>query len=101
MGGRSRVGQIDYFDQARAIWASRARLLRPDATVVQLVSFVEPDLQLPAYLEMMSNAGFDLSPGFEATWREVPNRRWYYRVRPERERSREVLLVHRPRASTP
>jgi hypothetical protein len=31
----------------------------------------------------------------EESWREVPNRRWYFRVRPERGSAREVLLTHR------
>lgn len=96
LGGRSRVGQDYYFQAIKATWSSVRRLLAQDAVVVQLVAFARPDEQLPKYLDAMTGAGFVRDENAEPSgWRVVPNRRWYYRVKPEREQAREALLIHR------
>jgi hypothetical protein len=96
MGGRSQVGEEAYFAEIQATWRALRRLLRHDSLVVQVVAFASPDSQLPRYLNAMEQAGY-ASAGDVASpiWRDVPNRRWYFRVRPERGEAREVLLVHR------
>jgi hypothetical protein len=98
MGGRSRLGLDTYFEQTLATWIGLRRLLAPSATVVQLVAFADPSTQLVRYLETMERAGYQHRPDLEpGGWRDVPSRRWYYRVDPNRGASREVLLVHQAR----
>ena len=97
MGGRTVLGDIEYFDTIAKSWAAVRRLLAPDATVVQLVAFSDPQRQLSRYLASMTAAGYKRLPEAEPErWRIVPNRKWYFRARPERGQAQEVLLVHRP-----
>jgi DNA methylase len=96
MGGRSHAGEEFYFSDIEATWRALRRLLSSGATVIQVVAFASPDRQLPRYLAAMVRAGYEAQQGLdEPLWRSVPNRRWYYRVRPERGEVREVLLIHR------
>lgn len=100
MGGRSMIGETTYFSEIRETWAAIRRLLRPDALVLQLVAFTDADAQLPRYLETMSEAGYLHRPDLEPDgWRDVPNRRWYYRVRPERGGAQERIIMHEPNIS--
>lgn len=95
MGGRSAAGDALYFATIRNSWTAMRRLLRPGGFVVQLVAFSDADRQLPMYLDAMTMAGYKRRSDYEPNdWRDVPNRRWYYRVHPNREAAREVLLVH-------
>lgn len=96
MGGRSSKGESVYFETIVRTFSGLRRLLVPDARIVQLVSFRAPDRQLSMYLEAMKTAGYEAVES-HTTQREVPNRRWYYRVSPEREPAHEYLLVHRLR----
>ncbi len=99
LGGRSREGLGRYFDAIEEAWKATRRLLRPGATVVQVLSFADPENQLPRYLHAMELAGYECdSDPVHPQWRDVPNRRWYYRVKPERGNTHEVLLLHRLRA---
>jgi len=96
MGGRSQVGEEVYFAEIEGTWRALRRLLKHDALVVQVVAFASPDRQLPRYLHAMEQAGYASAGDLPTpSWRDVPNRRWYFRVRPERGETREVLLVHR------
>jgi DNA modification methylase len=98
MGGRSSLGEDVYFESIRETWLSVQRLLRSDALVLQLVAFSDADTQLPRYLEAMNAAGYSRRADLEPEgWRDVPNRRWYYRVQPGRGSARERLLVHEAR----
>ncbi len=97
MGGRSSIGEESYFRGIRETWSSVLRLLRDDALVLQLVAFTDAETQLPRYLETMRDAGYSHRADLEPDgWRDVPNRRWYYRVQPSRGNARERLLVHQP-----
>lgn len=98
MGGRAQGSEDVYFRSVAASFNAVRRLLKPNAHVVQLVSFNAPEHQLGRYLEAMDEAGFDPITDAAPTTRQVPNRRWYYRVRPERGDAREYLLVHRLRS---
>lgn len=96
MGGRSDLGQETYFREMRATWMELRRLLAPDAVVVQLVAFSKPALQVQRYQTMMADAGYEPVPELEpAGQRDVPNRRWYYRIEPDRFQAKESLMVHR------
>ncbi len=95
MGGRSQVGEEVYFAEIEATWRALRRLLKHDAVVIQVVAFASPERQLPRYLRAMEQAGYVSGDDLTApSWRDVPNRRWYFRVSPERGEAREVLLVH-------
>lgn len=97
MGGRSAVGEDRYFAMIQQSWHHLRRLLRKDAVVVQLIAFPRPEMQVSRYLRAMEDAGYvrrrDLEP---ARSRKVPNRRWYYRVAPERNPAEEIVLAHSP-----
>lgn len=96
MGGRSLLGVDDYFRRIEEAWSALRRLLARDAVVVQLVAFGDASVQMPRYLAAMTGAGYERAVDLEpAAWRDVPNRRWYYRVNPARETAREILLIHR------
>lgn len=98
MGSRSAFGDDEYFKASAAAWKATHRLMAPNGAVVQLLAFARPESQLPRYLTTMSEAGFDLVEGDTSeSWRMVPNRKWYFRVAPERPPAHEVLLVHRRR----
>jgi hypothetical protein len=97
MGGRSAIGEETYFDGVRETWASVRRLLREDALVLQLIAFTDAEAQLPRYLATMVEAGYSHLPELEPEgWRDVPNRRWYFRVQPSRGGASERLIVHAP-----
>ena len=97
MGGRTQLGEVEYFDIITQSWTALRRLLAKDATTVQVVAFAEPERQLGQYLSAMEAAGYRRIPEEEpSSWRVVPNRKWYFRARPGRGQAQEVLLVHRP-----
>ncbi len=70
--------------------------------LVQLVAFSDPSWQLPKYLDVMTQAGFQevkfpsiiKSPDFRI-WRSVPHRKWYADQRGRTMGSNEVVLFHR------
>jgi hypothetical protein len=91
-----------YFTTIAASFSAVRRVLRDNALVIQLVSFADATDHLPQYLDAMQSAGLELCESYlrsagELTWRTVPGRRWYARVRATRDSSaaQEVLLVHR------
>jgi hypothetical protein len=97
MGGRTKVGVERYFASMADSWRAIRRLLSPGAIVVQLLAFAKPEEQLPLYLATMAAAGYSAQLDVDdvsRAWRVVPNRKWYYRTRPDREAAREVLLIH-------
>jgi hypothetical protein len=68
-----------------------------------MVSFKQPDWQIPAYLESMKLAGFAEVMPKELNirvsgrlWREVPGRRWFALIQGRLSTAREVVLFHRP-----
>ena len=96
MGGRSELGQESYFREMRDTWRTMRRLLRPDAVVIQLVAFSKPEVHVARYQSMMVDAGFESAPELEPSdSREVPNRRWYHRIEPDRIQAKETLMAHR------
>ncbi len=99
MGGRTPTGLNNYFARLSAAFRNIRQIIAPDAKVVQLVAFSDAALQLPRYLEAMSEAGFEETKAADIDSQQVrlvPNRKWYNHQRPENDASREVLLIHRP-----
>jgi hypothetical protein len=102
-GSRSRPGETgireDYFANALRSFQAIHAVCDGASTVVQLVGFSNPATQLPRYLTMMREAGFNealVNHGVSGVSRSVPNRKWYLealqRFGPS---DREFLLVHR------
>ena len=99
MGGRSDRGVANYFVSILNAFASLRKMVSDDTHVVQLVGFSNTETQLPLYLEVMKNAGFELASSDKIRGgevRSVPNRKWYNQQRYSTDASREHLLVHRP-----
>lgn len=105
-GSRVRTGSAalsgEYFAHALDAFGGLAKACDQSTLVVQLVGFSEPKSQLPVYLEMMKEAGFDsvlpqaLDQRAGAPRRHVPNRKWYLdALRRFTHSSREFLLVHK------
>lgn len=104
LGSRHGAGVRAYFGRLTACFSSVARLLDRDALVVQLVSFAQPEIQTPQFLEAMQLAGFqECSPRHlglhsgDRLWRSVPNRKWYTHVRPDIASGKEIVFFHRLR----
>ena len=99
MGSRSSLGLKNYFTGLSVAFSNLRQIIAPDARVVQLISFSDAAVQMPLYVDAMTQAGFEeTSEGgiVSRQVRSVPNRRWYNQRRPCNDASREVLLVHRP-----
>jgi len=101
LGGRSLLGNKNYFIRLKEIFDSIRLLIHPDATVAQLVAFSNPDAQLPTFLEAMQSAGFEEITPFstlnaQRLDRLVPNRRWYTNIDTNRRANKEMLLLHKP-----
>jgi hypothetical protein len=104
LGSRTPLGLRNYFATVTNSFRSLRPFLRPNSHIVQLLGFSEPESQLPAYLDAMSEAGFRLiDTQFDdygcLPWRRIPNRKWYSQNQPSRNTSAEVLLIHRPEAT--
>lgn len=103
-GDRQEPQLARYFREARAGFTSIAKVADRDTLVVQMVAFSDPSWQLPAYLQVMEDAGLE-EVRFPAianddegrVWRGVPNRKWYARNRGQISASKELVLFHRRR----
>jgi len=101
LGGRSRLGIENYFTRVREIFESIHPFVQPDALLVQLVAFANPEMQLPAFLESMRLAGYEevqlvTAPNSERPSRLVPNRKWYTNIESSQHAGNEILIFHTP-----
>jgi hypothetical protein len=92
-----RHSERSYFNNARAALEGISKIAGPDTIVVQLIGFARPERQLPAYLKVMQDCGFEeVDLGLpERLWRQVPNRKWHADQLGETAGSQEVVLIHR------
>lgn len=103
MGDRKTHALGTYFVKLRAALDSIAAVCDQDTTIVQVVAFSDPAWQLPRYLSVADDAGFQehfLAPGSrlipaERLWRSVPNRKWYAQQKGHTTGSQEVVLFHK------
>lgn len=92
-----------YMSGITASFASAKKLLHPEALVVQLIAFSNPDVQYPLYLAAMREAGYERAKLVELgeinspLVRSVPNRKWYAQSKGAIPASREYVLIHRPK----
>lgn len=101
LGGRSQSGIKSYFIKLKEIFYSIHSFIHPDALIVQLVAFPNPEIQLPAFLDSMRLAGYEEYQPLTALsthrpCRLVPNRKWYTNIESNQHASNEMLLFHRP-----
>lgn len=101
-GDRKRQDLSNYYANAQQAFHSLARLADHETSVVQMVAFSDPSWQLPSYLAMMNDTGFEefkfdrFSEAADGRlWRAVPNRKWYATQRGDIGASKEVVLFHR------
>lgn len=102
MGDRKAHELTTYFDNLRDALCSVAALCSEETTIVQVVAFSEPSWQLPRYLSVTDDAGFQelflpelKSVGDGRLWRFVPNRKWHANQKGKTNGSQEVVLFHR------
>lgn len=95
-----RRNEPQYFASARTAFTGLAKLATAETVIVQLVGFADPRRQLPAYLELLDQCGFEeIDNGRpERIWRQVPNRKWHADQKGFTSGSQEVVLVHRLRS---
>jgi DNA methylase len=103
MGDRNTHALSTYFVKLRAALDSVAAVCDRDTTIMQVVAFSDPVWQLPRYLSVADDAGFQehfLASGSRSSsadrlWRSVPNRKWYAHQRGDTAGSQEVVLFHK------
>lgn len=89
-----------YLARLRQCFASVRKVMAEDTTVVQLMAFSDPDIELPSYLAALEDCGMEqceLASGVRTHVRRVPNRKWYAYIAGQSQSSTEFLLVHRQR----
>lgn len=101
LGGRSMTGLKRYFTKLTNIFWELHQFIDPNALVVQLVAFSDPDTQLPAFLNAMRLARYEEltllgNTGSQHPSRRVPNRKWYTYSGDKQYASNEILLFHKP-----
>ena len=102
-GSRTATGLRSYFRMIHDAFTSIRRIMHPDGRVVQIVGFADARSQLPAYLDVMEQAGYEYvrftELGEEPLQRRVANRKWYAKLKRDIDASREFMLVHRIRST--
>jgi len=95
-GDRRDPALVKYFQRSLQTLKSIRKVTKTGGTMVQLIAFNRPAVQLPRYLENMAEAGFDeIALSHRRIWRTVPGRKWHARQLGRTNSSKEVLLVHR------
>ncbi len=102
LGGRSVSGIKNYFFKLTDIFWNLRQFINPNAFVVQLVAFSDPNTQVPFFLDSMNSAGYEELNLFkysksERPIRKVPNRKWYTYSSDNNLASQEILFFHRAR----
>ncbi|MFA5064854.1 MAG: DNA methyltransferase [Dehalococcoidia bacterium] len=101
MGGRSNKGIGLYFKNVTDTFTAMKSIIDPNALIVQLVAFSEPNSQLASYLTSMQAAGYKelmllKDSHIDRPFRIVPNRKWYASLNNNQNASKEILLFHTP-----
>lgn len=100
MGPRYARDLSSYLLRFESSFRSVVELLDRRSTVVQLIGFSDPEMQLGPVLDALESAGLDEIPASrrmrstEVGWRDVPNRKWQA-ANSRAASGREVLLIHR------
>jgi DNA modification methylase len=101
-GGRKQKDNRKYFDVLADVYKSLSKIADDNTTLVQMVGFSNPDIQLSRYIRIMEESGFKeiifnsaISSQDGRLWRSVPNRKWYAANRRSGGSSKEVVLFHK------
>jgi hypothetical protein len=101
-GDRKQRHLEGYFESMRECYKALSVVASKKTWLVQLVAFSAPEWQLPLFLEILQECGFDevlfddLPQNIAGrSWRTVPNRKFYADHKGSMPSSKEVLLVHR------
>lgn len=97
LGNRQNKTKIDYFTNITAAFQNLHSILKPGSIVCQLVGFSDIETQLPRYLEVMRQTGFEESMDNQIGSRhvrKVPNRKWHAALKGKTNSSQEFLLIH-------
>ncbi len=93
-----------YYEGIHATFSSLRSVSSDQTTVIQLVSFSNPDQQLPRYLNVMESSGYKeclLSEHLDSPdgrlWRQIPGRKWHANNKGQLPSGTEVVLIHRPK----
>ena len=95
---RKAASPAKYLEKLKRCFEAIAQVANDKTTVVQLVAFREPEVQLPLYLGALESAGLqrcDVLSSNEPLTRQVPNRKWYANLGVQSASSTEFLIVHR------
>lgn len=101
-GDRKNKTLEDYFENMKKSYGALAAISDANTWLVQLVAFSAPEWQLPLFLDILHDCGFDevqcngLPTAIDGrAWRTVPNRKFYAGSKGKTPSSNEVLLIHR------
>jgi hypothetical protein len=101
-GDRKQKNLQGYFQNMRECYKELSAIAKKNTWLVQLVAFSAPEWQLPLYLEILQECGFDellhnrMPQAINGrSWRSVPNRKFYAGQKGSIPSSKEVLLIHR------
>jgi hypothetical protein len=101
-GDRKKKTLENYFENMRESYGALAAISDENTWLVQLVAFSAPEWQLPLFLGILQECGFDevQSNDLPTTidgraWRTVPNRKFYADSKGKTPSCNEVLLIHR------
>lgn len=102
LGSRSKSGLKKYFTELTEIFWHMRHFIDPNAFVIQLVAFSDPNSQVPSFLKSMRRAGFkEVTPlkckETKRPVREVPNRKWYTYTADNNSARQEMLFFHKLR----
>ena len=85
------------FNRLLGIYQKLNISLSPGTPIVQVISFANPEIQLPKFLEILSFAGLrvmEISGTLNNyLTRKIPNRRWYNNIG-EKSIRKEFILFH-------
>lgn len=97
--GKRANGDEQYFEKIESVISEVGKVLKSDSLFVQLVGFSNAKVQLPRYVELHEQNGFErLLPGNakrKLMLRDVPSRKWHATSMRELDTKKEVLLVFR------
>ncbi len=101
-GDRKQRRLEGYFESMRECYMALSAIADKNTWLVQLVAFSAPEWQLPLFLEILQECGFDevllddMPHAIDGrSWRTIPNRKFYADRKGSTPSSREVLLIHR------
>lgn len=101
-GGRDQKDDRKYFYVLSNAYKSLSKIADENTILVQMVGFSKPEVQLPRYIKIMEEAGFEETLFGSITdapdgrlWRSVPNRKWYATNNRSSGSSKEVVLFHK------